>query len=112
MDKNLKGIELLQEGKIEEAVTFFTEAIEENPTDPVAYINFGNVLLSVGENEKAEKFLKRAISLDGNAASAYYSLGNLYFNGENFDAAKRHLRQRSKKGWRTKMSSSCWDSAL
>ncbi len=55
MDKNLKGIELLQQGKVEEAVKLFTEAIEENPKEPVGYINFGNVLMSVGDNGKSEE---------------------------------------------------------
>jgi tetratricopeptide (TPR) repeat protein len=82
MDKNQQGIEFMQQGKYEEAAKVFNEAIEENPNEPVAYINFGNVLTAVGETDKAVKFYKKAIELDENAAAAYYSLGNLYYESD------------------------------
>ena len=56
MDKNLKGIEYLQQGKYEKAIQMFTEAIEENPTDAVGYVNFANVLISVGDPEVRSNF--------------------------------------------------------
>ncbi|MBS4202800.1 tetratricopeptide repeat protein [Lederbergia citrea] len=87
MDKNLQGIEYLQQGNYEKAIQMFTEAIEENPTDAVAYVNFANVLISVGEPQRAEQFLKRAIEIDEKASAAYYSYGNLYFNQEKYDEA-------------------------
>ncbi|HHQ0971613.1 TPA: tetratricopeptide repeat protein, partial [Listeria innocua] len=51
----------MQEGNLEEAVKLFTEVIEEHPSDPVGYINFGNVLLSMDDFERAELFFKRAL---------------------------------------------------
>ena len=60
LDKNKKGIECLQQGKFEEAIKYFNEAIEENPNDPVAYINFGNVLIAVNEREKAIRFFEKS----------------------------------------------------
>ena len=33
MNKNLQGIEYLQQGNYEKAIQMFTEAIEENPTE-------------------------------------------------------------------------------
>ena len=47
MDKNLQGIQYMKEGKWEEAVKVFNETIEESPEDPIAYINFGNLLATV-----------------------------------------------------------------
>ena len=97
MDKNQQGIQYMQEGKYEEAAKIFNEAIEENPSEPVAYINFGNVLTAVGEYDKAIRFYQKALELDENAAAAYYSLGNLYYESEKlieakdmFEAAIRH----------------------
>ena len=78
----------MQEGKYEEAVKIFSEAIEENPNEPVAYINFGNVLTAVGETAKAENFYKKALELDKEAGAAYYSLGNLYFELDKLIEAK------------------------
>ncbi len=36
------------------------EAIEENPNDPVAYINFGNVLTAVGDDEKGIEIFSKS----------------------------------------------------
>lgn len=82
MDKIQQGIEYMQQGKYEEAAKIFNESIEENPKEPVGYINFGNVLTAVGEREKAERFYLKAIELDEKAAAAYYSLGNLYYESD------------------------------
>ena len=79
MDKNQLGVQYMQEGKWEEAAKTFNEVIEENPTDPIAYINFGNVLSAVGDDDKALKFYEKAIQLDENAAAAYYSAGTILF---------------------------------
>ena len=62
MDKNQQGIEFMQQGKYEEAAKVFNEAIEENPNEPVAYINFGNVLLLLVKRIKPSSFIKRRSS--------------------------------------------------
>ena len=87
MDKNLQGIEYLQQGKYEKAIQMFTEAIEENPKEAVAYVNFANVLISVGDPERAEQFLKRAIELDDKASAAILQLRKFYFNQEKYEEA-------------------------
>ena len=84
MNKNELGITYMKEGKWEEAAKTFSEAIEENPNDAVAYINFGNVLTAVGEREKAVNFYKKAITIDENAGAAFYALGNLYYESEQY----------------------------
>lgn len=55
-NQNALGIQHMQQGRYEEAVKCFHEAIEANPNDPIGYINFGNVLAAVGEEEKAIRF--------------------------------------------------------
>lgn len=62
MDYNAQGIQYMQQGKYEEAVKCFHEAIEQQPNDPVGYINFGNVLAAVGEEEKAIRFFTRRLN--------------------------------------------------
>lgn len=93
MDKNKIGIQCLQEGKFEEAIKYFSEAIEENPKDAIAYINFGNVLVAVNEIERAKKFYERAIELDANASTAYYCLGNLFYEKEKYEEAAKQFQQ-------------------
>ena len=98
MSKNELGISYMQEGKWEEAAKAFSEAIEENPNDAVAYINFGNVLTAVGETEKAVNFYKKALTIDENAGAAFYALGNLYYESEQYKDAKEFLMKAIQSG--------------
>lgn len=98
MDKNQTGIEFMKEGKWEEAAKAFAEAIDAHPEDPVAYINFGNVLTAVGDTERAINFYDKAIGLDENATAAYYSKGSVYYDNQNFDDARKMFELAMKKG--------------
>lgn len=97
-DNNAIGIQYLQEGKYELAIKAFTEEIENNPTNAVAYVNFGNVLNAVGEKEKAMNFYKKALGLDEKMAAAYYALGNNYFELEDWQNAKEMFEAAMKNG--------------
>lgn len=101
LDKNQTGIEFMKEGKWEEAAQAFMEAIDAQPADPVAYINFGNVLTAVGDIERALNFYNKAITLDENATAAYYSKGGLYYDAQNFEEAKNMFELAMKKGLET-----------
>ncbi|MFT9596724.1 tetratricopeptide repeat protein [Mesobacillus sp.] len=98
MDKNEIGIEFMKEGKWEEAAKAFAEAIDAQPENPVAYINFGNVLTAVGDTERAMNFYDKAISLDENATAAYYSKGSVYYDNQNFEDARKMFELAMKKG--------------
>ena len=37
--------------------------IEEQPNNPIGYINFGNLLMHMNDFERAERFLKKRLSL-------------------------------------------------
>lgn len=93
MDFNEQGIKAFQEKRYEDAVKAFNDAIEQNPNDPIGYINFGNVLAAMNEIERAERFFQKAITLDEKAATAYYGLANLYYNAERYiEAAKLYQK--------------------
>ena len=98
MDKNRQAILLMKERKYEEAAKLFNEIIEENPRDPIGYINFGNLLLDIDEKESAERFFLKAIDLDANAATAYYGLGNLHFEQENYQKAQEYFQKALESG--------------
>lgn len=76
-------------GDYEDAAQAFTKAIEENPSDEVGYINFGNLLAILGDTERAERFFQKAITVNEEAATAYYGLANLYYNAERFEEAAK-----------------------
>ena len=92
-DYNEIGIRAFQEKRYEDAAQAFNDAIEQNPNDPVGYVNFGNLLAAMNDIERAERFFQKAITVDEKAATAYYGLANLYFNGERFvEAAKLYQK--------------------
>ncbi|SET77948.1 Tetratricopeptide repeat-containing protein [Oceanobacillus limi] len=93
MDKNTKAIELMKENKYEEAAAIFNEVIQEQPNDPLGYINFGNLLLHVKDPERAQRFFDKAIELDEKSATAYYGLGNLYFEQAEYKKAQVNFQQ-------------------
>lgn len=98
MDYNEKGIQAIQNKEYEQAIESFLKAIEENPEDPVGYINIGNVFGSVGDVEKAEQFFQKAITLDEEAGTALYGLANLYYNEERYEEAAKLYEQAIRKG--------------
>jgi tetratricopeptide (TPR) repeat protein len=100
MNKNEQGIQFMKEGKWEEAAKAFIEAIEANPDDAVAYINFGNVLSAVGDIERAMNFFQKAIELEGGGA-AYYSAGTLFYEKKQYNEAKDMFEKALKAGLAT-----------
>lgn len=85
--KQKRAIELLQAEKYEEAAQLFIEQIEETPDNPVLYVNFGNLLMTMKEHEKAANFYNKAIALDATFATAYAGLGSLLYKEKSFDDA-------------------------
>ncbi|BAQ11530.1 tetratricopeptide domain protein [Bacillus sp. OxB-1] len=98
MKYNEIGIAALQDGELEKAVESFMKAVEEQPEDPVGYINLGNVFASLGDIEKAEPFFQKAITLDEEAGTAYYGLANLYYNAERYTEAVTLYEKAVRKG--------------
>lgn len=89
MNYNEEGIQAIQQLEYERAAESFTKAVESDPSNPLGYINFGNLLASMNDSERAERFYQKAISLDETAATAYYGLANLYFNAERYEEAAK-----------------------
>ncbi|RHW38640.1 tetratricopeptide repeat protein [Lysinibacillus yapensis] len=93
MDFNEIGIVAFQEKRYEDAAKAFTQAIENNPSQAIGYVNFGNLLAAMNDVERAERFFQKAISVDESAATAYYGLANLYYNAERYiEAAKLYQK--------------------
>lgn len=93
IDYNEMGIRAFQNKNYEEAAQAFNDAIEQNPEDPVGYVNFGNLLAAMNDVERAERFFQKAITVDEQAATAYYGLANLYYDAERFvEAAKLYQK--------------------
>ena len=86
---NEQGIQAFQEKRYEEAAQLFTQAIDNEPDNVLAYINFGNLLAVLNDVERAERFFQKAITIDESSATAYYGLANLYYGMERFTEAAK-----------------------
>ncbi|MEI3605796.1 tetratricopeptide repeat protein [Pseudogracilibacillus sp. SE30717A] len=92
MTKQEIAIQFIKDKQYEEAAKLLVELIEDQPEDPINYINFGNLLEITNQIEEAERFFLKAIELDENSATAFVSLGNLYFNQKLYDQAEKMLK--------------------
>jgi len=74
------GVALKDEGRLEEAIVEYDEAIRLNPKDAKALTNRGVVYDILGQPERALEDLNEAIRLDPQDALAYHNRGVTYTN--------------------------------
>ena len=67
--------QLRQEGKLEEAIASYRQAIEQNPNFYLSHHNLGEILAKLGRWEQAVTSYDRAIQLNPNSVWSYYNLG-------------------------------------
>src|SRR5690625_1399227 len=77
----------IKQKKYDEAVAVFLHLIEEQPTNPLHYINFANLLLELKQFEHAYRLYNRAIQEDDKVGTAYYGLGNIHYEQGNYSSA-------------------------
>ena len=78
---------LHQEGKLQEAIAGYNEAIRLDPTLAKAYSNRGSVYTDLGQPETAILDYNQAISLDPKLAVAYSNRGKAYYDLGDLDNA-------------------------
>jgi tetratricopeptide (TPR) repeat protein len=70
-----KGIGLAEQGKYDEAIKAFDEAIRLNPSDAMAWNNKGLALYAQGKYDEAIKSYDEVIRLKPDYAEAWYNKG-------------------------------------
>lgn len=73
-----RGYRAAEEGRKQDAIKEYTEAIKMDPDYAAAYNNRGNLYRNLGDFEKALEDYNKAIELNLNYAIAYYNRGILY----------------------------------
>ena len=68
------GKKAFQEGKIEEALTHYTEALELDPQSPELHTDFGLVLVQQGRLEEAAEHFSEALKLNPDDQTARENL--------------------------------------
>ncbi len=88
-----RGIELIEEGRYEEAIGELDEAIELDADLAVAYVSRGAAHGELGNLQQAIYDYDRAIDLDPSLAAAYASRGQAYSDLGNIQHAVADLEK-------------------
>ena len=75
---NNMGDILMNDGRLNDAVTHFAEALRFNPDLWPAHINMGTAYAQQGKVEKAVFHYTESIRINPNADEAYFNLGNIF----------------------------------
>ncbi len=79
-DKNKKANKLYEQGKYEEALSLYEEALLESPDEKNLAINKGSALYRLQDFAGAQESYKNALSVEDKKARAdlHYNMGNVY----------------------------------
>ncbi|WP_139240662.1 tetratricopeptide repeat protein, partial [Geitlerinema sp. PCC 9228] len=75
------------QGKYEQAIAAYQQALEIDPNSAYAYFNLGLVYSNQGNYEQAIAAYQQGLEIDPNDASAYIGLGNAYSNQGKYEQA-------------------------
>jgi tetratricopeptide (TPR) repeat protein len=89
MKKFEDALDLIQQGKLEEAKKILEDISLVNPNDIEILCNLGMCLSDLGQSEKAVVTLEKCIKLKPNYANAYVALGFAYFKTGDFENAEK-----------------------
>ena len=76
MARNNLGTTLLDQGRLNEALSYFEQALAENPNKAEIYNNIGDTLLQLGRVDESFSPLRKALDLDPNRPDVRSNLGN------------------------------------
>jgi Flp pilus assembly protein TadD len=90
---NHLGIALASEGKIDEAIRHYREALRIRPGYAKAHNNLGSVLAKEGKLDEAISHFHHALQAKPDLPEVYINLGSLFKTQGKFDEAISHFRQ-------------------
>ena len=88
-----RGTALEAEGKTEQAMKHYLEAIRLNPRSAIAYHNIGLIFVKQGKLDDAIHHLSRALQIKPDYPDAHMNLGVAFGLQKKFEEAIRHFRQ-------------------
>ena len=88
---NYIGMEKLDELKLDEAVSYFSQAVQQEEKNPNYIYNLGQTYFLNGWFEEAQNCFNTAICLNPMEEKYHYSLAYLYYKSGKYDLAESHL---------------------
>ena len=87
------GVALMQQGKLDEAIEAFNEAIANSGRMFEGYVNLGYIYFKKGDLEKVVEVNKKAIEIEPRYARGYANLGFAYLQMTRTDEAIQALEK-------------------
>lgn len=86
---SLRGVDAMQHGRMTEAETLFSSALEVCPQDERIQCHYAETLWQVGERERAIAHMEQAVRLSGGNAELLVRLGDMYLAQGDLQRAAR-----------------------
>jgi tetratricopeptide (TPR) repeat protein len=86
------GNALAAQGRFEEAIAQFRQAIRRAPTDAKGYVNIGSALFQEGQRAPAADYFRLALRYNPASADAHYDLGTIFLAEKQNAAAADEYR--------------------
>jgi RNA polymerase sigma factor (sigma-70 family) len=86
-----EGWQLLQTGRLAEAITRFESAVKADPGNSAAWNGLGWARFNSGKPNEAEKAFQRTIEIEPDHAAALNGLGQLYLSQKEYASAESYL---------------------
>ena len=93
-----KGYQEKQKGNLNEALNYYTKAVEIGLDNPSVYNDMGILFEEVGFDLRAEQHYRKAIQADSNYLPAYINLAYLYKKNKNLEKAAQYFQKRYELG--------------
>lgn len=90
---NQLGVIAQREGRPEDAIHYYRQAIELNERPAAAYTNLASALGELGRPDEARQALEAALVADPNLAVAHLNLGNTYAVAGDLGAARKEFER-------------------
>lgn len=94
-----QGIKHSQEGRYDQALQAFDQALKLKPKDPALITYKGIVYYAKGQNDRAMPLFEEAIKLNPSFGRAYYQRGMIYYNQEKYDQALTDISKAKSLGY-------------
>jgi tetratricopeptide (TPR) repeat protein len=95
-----QGVEDCNNGKFDDAIAKFNQALKQQPNDPAIYVFRGRAKYAKNLNMEAINDLNQALKVDPNFAQAYNTRSQVYFTMEDFDQALADLQKAQSLGFK------------
>jgi tetratricopeptide (TPR) repeat protein len=92
-DEFRRGMELAEQGKVQEAAAEYEKALEFNPELEKAHVNLISLYGRLGQAAKAEEHFQAAVRLDPNDPDCYFNHGLLLASEERYSEAEQAFRK-------------------